>query len=43
MTLSLIRKKTVPAILLSLVVITAGAQSPYYPDTAWLVKKPEEL
>ncbi len=43
MTLSLIRKKTVPAILFSLVVITAGAQLPYYPDTAWQVKNPQEL
>jgi len=36
-------KKTVLAVLFSFAVCNSNAQSLYYPDTAWLVKKPEEL
>ena len=43
MTRLLLFKKTVLAVLFSLAAFNSNAQSLYYPDTAWQVKKPEEL
>ena len=43
MTRSMLLNKTVFAVLFSLSVFNINAQTLYYPDTAWQVKKPEEL